>query len=148
MLLESTAAAATQEAAARRVNAEWYAGWFARLECHTIRPPGTGEPGWLRYPVLLDPASRAWVDAAPARRLGIAPGYPGALASLPAVRERMAPWSLGERSPGAERLVATLVTLPTHSLLTEEGRSSVLCAIAPALPLLGAADADTATGSE
>ena len=56
--------------------------------------------------------------------LGIVPGYPSTIAALPPVRKRL----VGNETqwPGAEELVAQLVTLPTHSLLTASERDEVL----------------------
>jgi hypothetical protein len=52
-----------------------------------------------------------------ARRLGIMPGYPRSLGDLPGFGERV---RARERPmAGARRLAASLVTLPTHSLLRE-----------------------------
>ena len=82
----------------------------------TVRPVrvAAGEPGYLRYPVLTsDPRFRS-VDA---RRLGIMPGYPRTLADIDALRP------IGRNRdaafPGARMLVEELVTLPTHSMLTD-----------------------------
>jgi len=71
-----------------------------------------GMPGYLRYPVLAtDPCLRS----PRAKRLGIMPGYPITLDRLPALASRVR--NAGDHFPGAKRLAAELVTLPTHSLL-------------------------------
>ena len=81
-----------------------------------IQPPDGGEPGWLRLPVLAL-QDRAALDTPAARRLGIMPGYPQSLADLPGFGERVANRSAD--FSGARRLAAQLLTLPTHSLLTD-----------------------------
>ena len=55
--------------------------------------------------------------AAVATRLGAARSYPSSLGALAAVRARLV--GPARRWPGAEELVRDLVTLPTHSLLSE-----------------------------
>ena len=61
-------------------------------------------------------------------RLGVMPSYPSTLASLPQVRAQLA--RVARRLPGAEQLVRELVTLPTHSLLTEGDRKALPCLLA------------------
>lgn len=79
-------------------------------------PPADAVPGWLRLPVVLPSPlpPEAWPAA---RRLGIMPGYPQSLATLPPLqplrRDGDAPM------PGAEALVQRLVTLPCHHLLAD-----------------------------
>ena len=77
------------------------------------KPLATARPGYLRLPVRLREGMASFADPGRATRLGVAGGYPTSLAALPAVRERLAlprgDW------PGADQLVRTLVTLPTHS---------------------------------
>lgn len=80
-----------------------------------VEPNPAAAPGWLRCPVLV-PGGVTPVQLAAGRRLGIMPAYPGTLASLPPLRpHRDDPESA---FPGADRLVATLVTLPCHHLLS------------------------------
>jgi dTDP-4-amino-4,6-dideoxygalactose transaminase len=80
-----------------------------------VRPPVGARPGWLRLPLLVpDRAGRLTPEA---RRLGIMPGYPVPLSTLPGFGSRAA--NAAATFPGAARLAASLVTLPTHSLLNE-----------------------------
>lgn len=79
-------------------------------------PPGA-TAGWLRLPVLLDGDDAARARSPAARRLGIAPGYPRALCDLDGFRARVL--NPGDDFAGARGLAASLVTLPTHSLLRE-----------------------------
>jgi dTDP-4-amino-4,6-dideoxygalactose transaminase len=76
-----------------------------------VRAIPTGEPGYLRLAGRL--AARG-VLPPHARRLGIMPGYPLALADLAGFRPRVRGQSVVD---GARELAACLVTLPTHSLL-------------------------------
>ncbi len=118
-VLRRTLASTDREAASRRAHAE-------RLLARTstagtgfepMRMPAGGVPGYLRLPVLAPDASRARRSSRTARRLGIMPGYPGTLAELPGFGARVLNGSGG--FPGARRLAASLVTLPTHGLLSE-----------------------------
>jgi len=101
--------------AVRRRNAELL-GLAARSsgELRVIRPIEGAEPGYLRFPVRLA-ESRAKNREQPA--LGIVHGYPDTLADLRELRSSI----LGdERLSGARELQRSIVTLPTHSLLSEK----------------------------
>lgn len=74
-----------------------------------VRPVAGAQPGYLRFPLVLD-APR---DLRPVRGLGIMPGYPLALPDLPGFGSRCA--VTGEAHHGARTLAARLCTLPTHS---------------------------------
>ena len=77
-----------------------------------VRPLLSAVPGYLRLPLL----DRAGHDA-PARHLGIFPGYPRTLFE----QEQLRPCLHGDESEqrGARELRRSLVTLPTHSQLTD-----------------------------
>jgi len=139
-LLLRTRDAALYEAALRRATGQAFARVLARAgTAGMIRPvPGT-DPGYLRFPIRLPGglsgleagARRGGADAASLRRLGIFASYPQTLAELPAVarryRGRARAW------PGAAELARTLVTLPTHSLLSATERRAILqCVVARA----------------
>jgi len=123
-VLERTLPHATREAELRRANA------LAMLQsvesCGGVKtfpsPPGA-TPGYLRLPLKLAQGINGFADPARARRAGAAPGYPTTLADLPAVQRRLV---RARRWPGAEELVRTLVTLPTHSLVGEGDRDSLV----------------------
>lgn len=68
--------------------------------------------GYLRLPVLVAPLADRRERLAAARRLGIYPGYPLPLNSLPGFGRRV----LNPKEPcdGARELAASLVTFPTH----------------------------------
>jgi dTDP-4-amino-4,6-dideoxygalactose transaminase len=123
-LLERTLPLATREAEARRANATALLG---RLRSHsdacTILPPPGATPGYLRLPLRLPRGLDALADRSLARRVGVAAGYPSTLAALPQVRQRLV--RMG-RWPGAEDLVRELVTLPTHSLVSETNREALV----------------------
>jgi dTDP-4-amino-4,6-dideoxygalactose transaminase len=122
-LLERMLPAATHEAGQRRVNAT---ALLARLDSRpgvrTITPVAGGSPGFLRLPLLLARGPGV-PDAALARRVGVARGYPTTLAALPPVAQRLVHkghW------PGAEQLARELVTLPTHSWVSEADREGLV----------------------
>jgi perosamine synthetase len=116
-------AVSLEEAVLRRANA---AELRERLppnpHLEPFRIPAGSQPGYLRFPLRM----RRGMAGFPfdPRPLGIACGYPATLASLPAVQRRL------EREPasfkGAEELVRTLVTLPTHSGITPRERERML----------------------
>ena len=124
-LLERTLPLATQEAAARRVNAE---AMLARLppdsRARTVTPPRAGTPGFLRLPLRVPGGLAGFAEPRRARRLGVTPGYPTTLAALRPVRERLT--RPRGRWPGAEELVRDLVTLPTHSLVSAAERDELV----------------------
>ena len=84
-----------------------------------IGPPPGSVPGDLRLPVLERDPGRSPLRSSTARKLGVAPGYPLSLADLegftPRIRNRAGAF------PGARRLAAGLMTLPTHELVAEAG---------------------------
>ncbi|HEV7703054.1 MAG TPA: DegT/DnrJ/EryC1/StrS family aminotransferase [Gemmatimonadaceae bacterium] len=78
-----------------------------------VRPISGAEPGYLRFPVLLTDARTERRERA---QLGIVRGYPDTLAELAELKTSL----LGdEKLLGARDLQHNLVTLPTHSLLSE-----------------------------
>lgn len=125
-LLVRTAAGAELEARARRASAErWAEDLPGTPAVRRIHPHHEGVAGYLRYPVRLTRGLNGFGEHREhARRLGIAPTYPATLAELPAVQERLR-GRVG-RWTGAQTLVRELVTLPTHSLVTEEARARIL----------------------
>lgn len=76
----------------------------------TVHAIETGEPGYLRFPVLL--RGEVHDDAT----LGIARGYPRPLSMEPAMEGIMA--KSQEPLHGAHELASRLVTLPTHHMVT------------------------------
>ena len=83
-------------------------------------------PGHLRLPVRLAGGIGSFADPRRAAQLGISPGYPSTRAGLSAVQESLNPAPGGSSLRGAEELVRTLVTLPTHSLVTPSDREEIL----------------------
>jgi len=123
-VLERTLPHATREAELRRANA--LAMRQSVESCRGVEtftsPPGA-TPGYLRLPIKLAQGINGFADPARARRAGAAPGYPTTLADLPAVQRRLV---RARRWPGAEELVRQLVTLPTHSLLQDDDRATLV----------------------
>jgi perosamine synthetase len=115
-LVLATRAAADEEALVRRrVAAELIEGLRASRATPVVAPEGS-EPGYLRLPLRAHGALADVRARERARRLGIMPSYPAPLASLAAVRPRLQ--SGGDVWPGADELVRTLLTVPTHSHVT------------------------------
>jgi dTDP-4-amino-4,6-dideoxygalactose transaminase len=123
-LLERMLPAATHEAEQRRANATaLLARLDSRPEVRTITPVAEGSPGFLRLPLLVARGLDGCADAALARRVGVARGYPTTLAALAPVAQRLVHkghW------PGAEQLARELVTLPTHSWVSEADREGLV----------------------
>jgi dTDP-4-amino-4,6-dideoxygalactose transaminase len=123
-LLERTLPLATREAGLRRANGEALLHRLAsRSDTRAITPPTGGTPGFLRLPVRLQRGLDGFTDPVLARRLGVAAGYPSTLAALPPLQRHLA---RAGRWPGAEELVRELVTLPTHSLVSEGDRDRLV----------------------
>ena len=79
-----------------------------------VRPIAGAEPGYLRYPLLL---AEARTERRERAQLGIVHGYPDTLAELSELKSSL----LGdEKLLGARDLQHNLVTLPTHSLLSDD----------------------------
>lgn len=77
-----------------------------------VDPLPGAKPGYLRFVVRASGARRP-----PAPRLGILPGYPMTLDEHPPLRPLLLPGE--EAGPGARALRDSVLTLPTHSLVTE-----------------------------
>jgi hypothetical protein len=78
-----------------------------------IQPIPGAEPGYLRFPMRLAHSRTASRMRA---ALGIVRGYPDTLAELAELHSFL----IGdEMLPGARELQRSLVTLPTHSLVSE-----------------------------
>jgi len=107
-LILSTRPAAEAEADQRRQRAR---GMIGGIMGDADR--WSAEAGYLRLPVLMPSGQEAEAFAHEYRRLGVARSYPTPLPRLEVLAET--PQRTG-RHPGAERLAARLVTLPTHSL--------------------------------
>ena len=110
----------------RWAGARWRRALAGREGIEVVTPPAGSTPGELRLPILLERGGLDALRAPWARRLGLGPPYPGALAALPAVRARLMPWCLDRRWLGAEEIVRRLVTVPTHSLVTDPERGELL----------------------
>jgi dTDP-4-amino-4,6-dideoxygalactose transaminase len=97
---------ARRESAQRLIRIARAAGWSV-----PEAPPGA-QPGYLRLP-LVPPAGAVRREA---KDLGVAHGYPLALADLPELAARCR--NPGDGFPGARLLARTLLTVPTHSRLS------------------------------
>ncbi len=119
------------EAERRRTNAAWLLQHIPDDgPVAAPQPPPESEPGFLRLPVLVDPAAWPVFRAERARYLGAWPGYPRALADLEGFGSRRL--DSQQSTAGARLLAERLFTLPTHSLLNPESRSALADLIAGA----------------
>jgi len=124
-LLERTLPLAAREASVRRANAAaLLASVPAGVRVRAVTAPRDGTPGFLRLPLRLSRGIAGFADARLALRCGVAPGYPTTLAALAPVREGMT--RAPGRWPGAEDLARQLVTLPTHSLVSDGERDALV----------------------
>jgi len=117
---------ARRECDVRKKNA---AELLARLELggvlerlSPVRPPEGAEPGYLRLPLLTPSGMAGFADEDAARAAGIMPGYPRTLPELSAAKASSV---AGPPTPGADRLVGGLVTLPTHRLLSRRDKRRI-----------------------
>lgn len=119
-VLSHTLASADSETASRRAHAERLLASVSANEKNLtpVRTPIAGIPGYLRLPVVISEEWRKRIGSDAGRRLGIMPGYPGTLAGLAGFGACAG--NGGGSFPGACRLVTSLVTLPTHGLLSEQ----------------------------
>jgi perosamine synthetase len=125
--------AAREEAMARRAHGAWYEERLrSNPAARTTSLPSGASAGYLRFPVRLPAGLGTFADPQAARRLGIAPGYPSTMLALEPVRARLADKPVS--CPGADELVRTLVTLPTHSHLSTRERSRVVQMVGSVLP--------------
>lgn len=104
-----------REAAVRRRHADRLMARGTAGAARPVRVPQQSQPGWLRLPLLV--TNRGAALAGEAGSLGIMPGYPIALSELSGFGSRRR--NAAATFPGATTLAASLVTLPTHSLLNE-----------------------------
>jgi dTDP-4-amino-4,6-dideoxygalactose transaminase len=115
--------AALREAEVRKSNAARLRN--SMLGSNGLRPIESSEnamPGYLRLPFIASGSFNSLGDPRAVLRMGVSPSYPVALADLPALQS-----SIVKRSttPGARELARTLVTAPTHSLLSEADLSAM-----------------------
>lgn len=117
---------AQAEAEVRRHNAAQFTRLLSGVEGVDVPTPVPGgDPGFLRFPVLVPPRRH---PPPPLRiRLGIGAAYPLPLPRLEPLRSRIlgGPWDV----PGAEELSATLLTLPTHSGVSREEMEGITGAL-------------------
>jgi perosamine synthetase len=124
-LIRQTRTASDRESVVRRRNAEqWDRSLPAHLLVGTPKVLDGGTPGYLRYPLRVSEQSARAAGSGAARRAGVARSYPRPLATLTAVGPRLLEPTT--HFPGAEALARELVTLPTHSRLTQSNRDTIV----------------------
>jgi len=111
-LVRSALARAKADLAVRRRNAEELERTVDRAAgLRAIRAIPGSKPGYLRLPVRVMDARRERLE------LGIVRGYPDTLAELAELQVSLL---RDEQLPGARELRRSLVTLPTHGMLTDD----------------------------
>lgn len=91
------------------------------------RPLAGTEPVYLRFPFL----TRGGQPPREAPELGIVRSYPESLHRIAALRNRLV--SRGDSYPGAERMAASLLTLPTHQDVSPADRLKIARFVAHAV---------------
>jgi perosamine synthetase len=76
---------------------------------------------YLRFPFFAKNPQEKVRACERGKSLGASPMYPGSINRIEQIRDQVA----GSACPGAERIAETLVTLPTHVLVTETDRETV-----------------------
>jgi dTDP-4-amino-4,6-dideoxygalactose transaminase len=82
-----------------------------------VKPVKGGDASYLRFPVLLDETASLLRDRGKGGSLGVAWGYPRPLSELAALAELKV--GANRSYPGARYLSRRLITLPTHSRVTD-----------------------------
>ncbi|MCH7491404.1 MAG: DegT/DnrJ/EryC1/StrS aminotransferase family protein [Gemmatimonadetes bacterium] len=123
-VLAATWPLSSEEAQARRRNAARLqqnlpldAAWRVPI------PPAGAEPGFLRFPVVVTSTPLERLLTPQVRRLGVMPGYPRSLADLRGFRHRNV--NPTGTLVGARTLAASLLTLPTHGLMSERDLGAI-----------------------
>lgn len=125
-LVQSSADETNREAERRRARAHSLLdGLGSNPHVEPIRANGAGVPGFLRLPIRAKHGLAGFSVPKRALHLGVAISYPQTLASLPQVRARLVGWR-ADYWPGAEELVRQLITLPTHSLVSDDDEEQLL----------------------
>ena len=123
-LVQKTLKFASREVLARRASAaRWLAEMPRDASAAVPRVIDGGTPGYMRLPILVAAERRELLDDTAARRLGFVASYPKSLVELPPVAERLA-WETSDRASAA-RLAREVMTLPTHSRLSDHDRAEL-----------------------
>jgi perosamine synthetase len=115
-LLMATHGSALAEAAQRRHNAATLQSIARVAGLATFEGPPESTPGYIRFPVRIGADAQTLAASQNARSLGVAAGYPTTLADLQVLADHLA--TQRPQVPGADTLVHSLITLPTHSRVT------------------------------
>lgn len=125
--------ASTDAGTGRRRKAAAFAERIRTLQAsgdiNVICPTSQGEAGFLRLPLLARRGMAGFADSRQAMARGIMPGYPGLLPNLPEAARRIArPNGVPRESlfPGAARIAATLITVPTHALVSADDQDRIV----------------------
>ena len=90
-----------------------------------------GDGAYLRFPVVLPGVAekRRLLDEQDGRLLGISGMYPTSVGAIPQLQGRLS----HTRFDRAEHLAESLVTLPTHPLVTDKDRQRISAAVNAAM---------------
>ena len=122
LILETLGAAEQAAAGRRRVGERLMETTRRGAAAEPIALPKSTTPGYLRFPcrVRSDRVRRQLLERLAGA--GVAESYPLSLGHLRAVGDRL---NATRRTPGADALANELITLPTHSLLTDRDLSEL-----------------------
>lgn len=122
-VLRSSLGAALTEVASRRQHASRLVAALQDAGVEYYHEPSNGVAGWLRLPIRLEGSARRMM-LYEGQRLGIAASYPTTLSAV----DQLVPQLCSPRTatPGAMSLSQQLLTLPTHSLLSERDIGALL----------------------
>lgn len=133
-LILASEEAAEAESEVRRRTAGELARRLEGVEGLTLPTPVEGgDPGFLRFPILLPPPRHPGLPLG--IRLGIGASYPIPLPRLEPLRSRIVggPWAV----PGAEELCSNLLTLPTHSGVSRADLDGIVTAVSAGTSMEG-----------
>ncbi len=117
-----------RERETRKKAAEEYDAMIRALPgVRRVQPLAGAAATYLRYPLLLPPEKKGALLRA-AGRLGVSPFYPGPITSIRKLCRESVRWT--GSLEGSEEVARSLVTLPTHSLVTAEERAAIVRTIA------------------
>ena len=121
----ATCASSDAESVARGHNAATILDRLAAASrLQFTRPPANGTPGYLRLPVRIVGGMSALTCLDRATALGVAQSYPTTLARVHALTGLRV--DVERTWPGAEELARDLITVPTHSLVTDVERDEII----------------------
>ena len=108
----------------RKSAAAILAGVIDSARLQPMRHEAAAVPGYLRFPLRVSGGLNGLRDPARAQALGIAQSYPTTLAALPPLAAQLV--RVDSSWPGAQDLARDLITIPTHSLVSDDERDEIM----------------------